>query len=110
MRLDGIDDAVNAPARRFPDFRGGLGAVAADQLMKFELAVGSEKPGAAARRTAADDVFLDQDPLKPLRRNSAAALIPLNPPPMMSTSHLIAFVSGGQYLCSLIIKVVTHQF
>jgi hypothetical protein len=48
--------------------------------------------------------------LNPLRRNSAAALTPLNPPPTMSTSHLIAFVRGGQYLCSLIIKVVIHQF
>ena len=48
--------------------------------------------------------------LSPLRRNSAAALTPLNPPPTISTSHLIAFVRGGQYLCPLIIKVVNHQF
>ena len=58
--LDGVDDAVDAPARRLPDFRGGLGAVAANQLMQFELAVGSEKAGAATRGTAADDVLLDQ--------------------------------------------------
>jgi hypothetical protein len=40
----------------------------------------------------------------------AAALTPLNPPPTISTSHLIALVRGGQYLCPLIIKVVNHQF
>ena len=36
--------------------------------------------------------------LKPLCRNSAAALTPLKPPPTINTSHLIDFVSGGQYL------------
>ena len=45
-----------------------------------------------------------------LSRNSAAALTPLNPPPTMSTSHLMSLVSGGQYLCSLTISVVNHQF
>ena len=48
--------------------------------------------------------------LSPLRRNSIAALMPLNPPPTISTSHLMSFVSGGQYLCALTIKVVNHQF
>ncbi len=48
--------------------------------------------------------------LNPLRRNSAAALMPLKPPPTISTSHLMSFVRGGQYLCSLTIRVVIHQF
>ena len=48
--------------------------------------------------------------LNPFLRNSAAALTPLNPPPTMSTSHLMSFVSGGQYLWVLTIKVVNHQF
>ena len=34
--------------------------------------------------------------LIPFLRNSAAALTPLKPPPTMSTSHLMSFVSGGQ--------------
>jgi hypothetical protein len=46
----------------------------------------------------------------PLRRNSAAALMPLNPPPTISTSHSMSLVSGGQYLWLLISRVVIHQF
>ena len=94
-----------------PDFRCGLGAVAANQLMEFQFAVGSEEAGASARRTAADDVFLDQYYAQVLTqelRRRADAAEP--PPPTISTSHLIAFVRGGQYLWPLIIRVVIHQF
>src|SRR5678810_668118 len=38
----------------------------------------------------------------PLRRNSAAALMPVKPPPTISTSHSMSLVSGGQYLWLLI--------
>ena len=58
--LDAADDALDAAAGRVPDLRGRLGAVAANQLMQLELAVGREKAGAAARRAAADDVLLDE--------------------------------------------------
>ena len=63
--------------RRFPYFRRGLGAVAANQLMQLELAVGRQKAGAASRRAAADDVLLDQNDLESLaqelrRRGDAA--------------------------------------
>ena len=78
--------------------------------MQFEFAVGREKTGAAARRTSANHVFLDEDDVEPFLRNSAAALTPLKPPPTISTSHLMSFVSGGQYVCFLTIRVVIHQF
>ena len=48
--------------------------------------------------------------LNPFFRNSAAALMPLNPPPTMRTSHLMSLVSGGQYLYACTIRVVNHQF
>ena len=54
--------------------------------------------------------FSTSTTLNPFFRNSAAALTPLKPPPTMSTSHLMSFVSGGQYLYALTIKVVNHQF
>jgi hypothetical protein len=46
----------------------------------------------------------------PLSRNSAAALMPLKPPPTISTSHSMSRVSGGQYRWALISRVVIHQF
>jgi hypothetical protein len=48
--------------------------------------------------------------LSPVRMNSAAALIPLMPPPIMTTSHLIDLSRGGQYLNCFISSVVNHQF
>ncbi len=45
--LDGLHDALDAADGRLPDFSGGLDAVTADQLMEFELAVGSQHAGAA---------------------------------------------------------------
>jgi hypothetical protein len=38
-----------------------------------------------------------------------AALMPLTPPPTISTSHLMDLLSGGQYLNCFVSKVVNHQ-
>jgi hypothetical protein len=49
MLLQCADDALDAAARRFPDLRSGRRAIASNQLVQLELAVGSEEAGAAAR-------------------------------------------------------------
>ncbi len=64
--LDRIDDDLDTPARRVPDLARGLVAVAAAELVQFQFTVGREESGAAPRRTAPDDVLVDQDDLQPL--------------------------------------------
>ena len=78
--------------------------------MQFELTVRREKAGAATQELPPTMFFSMSTTLSPLRRNSAAALTPLNPPPTMSTSHLIALVRGGQYLWWFTNRVVRHEF
>jgi hypothetical protein len=58
--LDVVDETVDAPNRGLPDLCGCLDAVAAHQLMQFQLTVGREKASAAARGAATDDILLDQ--------------------------------------------------
>src|SRR4029079_569712 len=68
MLLDRRDEAFDAAQRRIPDLPRRFRAIAPHQLMQLELAVRCEKAGTAPRRTAADDVLLDQYDLQTLEQ------------------------------------------
>src|SRR6185436_6180042 len=64
--LDIPDQSLDRAHRCIPDLARGFWTVAADQLVQLQFAVGREKTRAAARRTAADDVLVDEYDLESL--------------------------------------------